>query len=280
MNVSSSNSSARSSSYMNRKSVIGLVLLFIISLTVSAVYHLPVSWLLTQDVVKSQIPPQVQLNQSQGSLWQGSSQLAVTSAKRPSRSTPFTHIGQVSWDLSLLSLLTTQISVDTLWKLESSQVSGTIVSELLSEKPFIKASELNGMIELPQLLKLSKDDALKAMPVKGRLELENLSMELDLQQSWPTQLQGLITIQDLDILGSALPAIEITPSVKGGVIDLKLSGKAEGWILVGNVTLLKNNQYRVNLKVVAKSPKQMPDWAALLKQQSPMVAVLNERGRW
>ncbi|GKT11889.1 MAG: hypothetical protein ISEC1_P0862 [Thiomicrorhabdus sp.] len=105
-------------------------------------------------------------------------------------------------------------------------------------------------------------------------------MMLDLQQAWPTELQGIMVVRGLDILGRKLPDIKITPSLKGTVIELKLAGKADGWFLAGGVTILKNRQYRVNLKVIAKSPQQMPDWAAMLKQQSPMVAVLNNKGSW
>ena len=261
---------AAEKTFFSRKGWLAVFSLFILTLFVSLIYHLPVSWLLSQTQVKQQIPPQLELSQSQGSVWQGQTQLNLNKL----------NAGQLSWDLSMLSLLATQANVEANWQLEQGQVNVLLQMPLLSESPVLSAEAIQGQLSLTALLKLTNSAQLNSMSIKGDLALNDLAVDLDLQTLWPKLLQGSATVQGLSLLGSDFPPIQIVPELLKDKIQLKLSAKTKGWSLSGTVDLFNNRSYQTALKVTANSAETMPDWALLLRQQSPRVSVLNNGGRW
>ncbi len=247
----------------------GLMALFILALFVSIIYHLPISWLLAQPSVQNQLPESVKLSPSSGTVWQG----------RTHVSTP-QPIGNVSWDLSFWTLLMGQASVEVQWQKEQSHVSGELNAPLFSESGALNVSHLNGKIDLPLLVQLLNAPGLSDLPIEGELRLKQIDLSMDPQAQWPSVFTGNLILNHLSVLGNAFPKILITPSLKGDQLIFNITGGESGWTLSGHLEVLKNRQYTVALKVTAQSKASMPDWAGLLRQQSPTVAVLNNRGRW
>ncbi len=251
----------------------GLATLFILALCISIVTHLPINWLLAQPSIQKQIPDTVQLNPSHGTLWQGSTHL---SALKPTSN----HLGELSWNLSFWSLFIGQASLDSVWKKEQSQLRARIKAPLFSEATELEARGLEGKIVLSQLIELLNLTDLKEMAIEGSLMLEEIDLVMDLQTQWPSVLTGQLKLNNLNVLDNALPSITITPDLSENKLVLNIEGQAQAWALSGKLELFKNQQYSIDLNVTAQSESAMPDWAGMLKQQSPTKAVLNHRGRW
>lgn len=251
------------------KQMFGLLALFIIALFFSVIYHLPVSWLLAQPSVQKQIPEHVTLSPTNGTLWQGNTHL---STPQP--------IGKITWDLSFWALLIGQASVETVWKKEQSHLHSHINLPLFSETGEVNVSNLNGQVALPLIIQLLNAPGLNGLSIEGTMTLDEVNLSVDQKTQWPSLLNGLLIVNNLNVLGNAFPSITITPTLEGDKLTLNLSGGERGWTLSGQLEVFKNRQYNIALKVTAQSQENMPDWAGLLRQQSPTVAVLNNRGIW
>lgn len=250
-----------------------LTALFILALCISIVSHLPISWLLAQSSIQKQMPDTMQFSPSHGTLWQGSTHLAILNPAS-------THLGELSWNLSFWSLLIGQASLDSVWKKEQSQLRARIKAPLFSEATELKARGIEGKIVLPQLIELLNLSDLKEMAIEGSLTLKEVDLVLDLQTQWPRVLTGQLILNNLQVLDNDFPAITITPDLNEDKLVLNIEGQAQAWALSGKLELFKNQQYSIDLNVTAQSESAMPDWAGMLKQQSPTKAVLNHRGRW
>ncbi|HIE40011.1 MAG TPA: hypothetical protein EYP76_01100 [Thiomicrorhabdus sp.] len=251
------------------KGLLGLMALFILALFVSIIYHLPVSWLLAQPSVQSQLPDSVTLSPSSGTVWQG----------RTHVSTP-QPVGNLSWELSFWALLVGQASIDLQWQKEQSHLSGALNVPLFSEAGTRSMRDLNGQIDLPLLIQLLNAPGLNNLPIEGVLRLKQIDLSVDFQDPWPEVFTGHLILNKLNVLGNTFPKILITPKLNGDQLIFTIKGEEPGWTLSGNLKVLKNRQYTMNLTVNAETQASMPGWAGLLHQQSPTVAVLNHRGRW
>jgi hypothetical protein len=247
----------------------GLMALFIVALVFSIIYHLPVSWLLTQPSIQNQLPKSVTLSPSSGTVWQGNTHVSMPDP-----------LGNVSWDLSFWALLMGQASVEIQWQKEQSHLSSKLNAPLFSEAGALNASHLNGKIDLPLLLQLLNAPGLDDLPIEGELRLKQIDLSIDPQAQWPNVFSGNLILNNLSILENAFPKILITPELKGDQLTFNITGRESGWALSGHLEVFKNRQYTIALKVTAQSQASMPDWAGLLRQQSPTVAILNNQGRW
>ncbi len=250
-----------------------LTALFTLVLCISIVSHLPISWLLAQPNIQKQIPDTVQLSPSHGTLWQGSTHLTML---KPTS----THLGELNWNLSFWSLLIGQASLDSIWQKEQSQLRAHIKAPLFSEAATLEARNIEGNILLPQLIELLNLSDLKEMAVEGSLTLKQIDLVMDLQTQWPSVLTGQLILNNLQVLDNDFPAITITPDLSEDKLVLNIEGQAQAWALSGKLEVFKNQQYSIDLNVTAQSESAMPDWAGMLKQESPTKAVLNHRGRW
>ncbi len=252
---------------------LSLTALFIVALCISILYHLPVSWLLSQSSVQKQLPETLQLSPSHGTLWQGSTQISTLT---PSLNV----IGKVEWELSFWPLLFGDVNVKALWQKEQSQLRSQITLPLHSEPTELKVTGIDGNINLPQLIQILNLSDLKNMDVSGTLQVNQMDLTLDLPTQWPTILTGNLVLKQLNVLGESFPKITITPELKGNTLILKIDGKEAMWALSGQLVLSKNKQFTIQLNVTAQSANAMPSWAEMLRKQSPTVAVLNHRGVW
>ncbi len=251
------------------KTLLGLVLLFLLTLCISIVYHLPVSWLLGQPSIQKHIPSQITLSPSHGTVWEGKSYLSVPEP-----------LGSLQWNLSFWSLLIGEVKLDSFWKKEQSQLQGQIQVDGGSEPQTLELTQLNGQIALPLLLKVINAPGLKEMPIKGELAFDSIDLVLDVNTQWPTALTGEWTLNELTVLGNDFPEITITPQLQGEKLTLHIDGKSTHWVLSGELNVFQNQQYNIHLKVTANSENSLPDWAGLLRKQGDKVAVLNHRGVW
>jgi len=255
--------------HISLKAFLGLTFLFITTLLISVVYHLPVSWLVSQSNLQEKLSPNIKISSNEGTLWQGSVQLLTPNP-----------VGKISWDLSFWSLITGQVVAQSLWQKEQSHIRSHIQMPLFSDATELNVSEGYGEMSLPLLIKLINNPELNGMPIEGSLRLEDLRLLADLQSEWPSVLTGQLTLNQLSVLGNAFPPITIKPELDSNKITFRVSGQGNAWAISGQVEVFKNRQYNTRLKVTAESEQAMPHWAALLQKQGPLAAVLNDRGRW
>jgi len=255
------------------KWLFGLISLFIATLCISIIYHLPINWLLAQPSIQKQLPSTLQLNLSHGTLWEGSTQVSTLSPN-------LVNLGKVDWELSFWSLLFGEANVKSLWQKEQSQLRSQLTVPLFSESTELKVTGIDGKINLPQLIQILNLSDLKSMDVSGILQLNQMDLTLDLPTQWPKVLTGNLVLKQLNVLGETFPNITITPKLEGDKLVLNIDGKAPGWTLSGKLEVFKNKRFTVQLTVTGKAPNTMPSWAEMLRKQSPTVAVLNHRGVW
>ena len=248
------------------KLLLSLIALFIVALSFSVLYHLPMSWLLAQPSIQKQIPETLQLSPTHGTPWQGNTQISTLAPMS-------NHLGKIDWELSFWSLFIGQANVQSVWQKEQSQIRSQLKRPLLSEQTELNVTGIDGEIELPLLIKLLNLSDLDSMNVKGTLNLNNIDLAMDLQTQWPTVLTGNLILKQLNVLGETFPDITIMPNLKGDKLTLNIEGKEHAWSLSGQLEVLKNRQYTIDLTVTAQSPNTMPNWAEMLRKQSPVVAV-------
>ncbi len=243
--------------------------LFGLTLCVSIMYHLPVGWLLSQPSIQKQWPDSVVLNSSSGTIWHGRTQVSLSEP-----------IGQIAWDLSFWALLMGRLDVEAQWQKEQSQLSAELNVPLRLEVDTLNVTHLNGSLELPMLIQLLNAPGLNDLPIEGKLELKHVDLSMNFQTQWPSVFTGTLVLNHLSVLGNIFPKILITPKLKEDQLTFHIEGGESGWRLSGQLDVFKSRQYVMALTVNAQSPESMPGWAGLLRQQSPTVAVLNNRGHW
>ncbi|MCF6253866.1 MAG: type II secretion system protein N, partial [Thiomicrorhabdus sp.] len=215
----------------------------------------------------------LQLSPSHGTLWQGNTQVSTLTPN-------LVHLGKIDWQLSFWSLLMGQAQVQNVWQKEQSQLRSQVTFSLFSEQTKLKATNIDGTIGLPLLVKLLNLTDLQNMDVSGLLQINEVNLTLDLASQWPSVLTGNLVLKQLNVLGETFPNITITPKLEGDKLLLNIEGKEQGWSLSGKLEVFKNKRFTVQLKVTAQSPSSLPSWAEMLQKQSSTVAVLNHRGVW
>ncbi|VAW48606.1 hypothetical protein MNBD_GAMMA03-86 [hydrothermal vent metagenome] len=255
------------------KWLLGLTALFIVTLCISIIYHLPISWLLTQPSIQKQLPSSLQLKPSYGTLWQGNAQMSTLTPN-------LVHLGKIDWELSFWPLLIGQATVQNVWQKEQSQLRSQLKFPLFSESTELNVTDLDGKIALPLLIEMLNITDLQSMDVSGILQIKHMDLLLDLPTQWPSIFTGTLILKQLHVLGETLPEITITPDLDGDKLVLNIKGKEQEWSLSGQLEVSNNKRFNIQLKVTAQSPSAMPGWAEMLRKQSPTVAVLNHRGVW
>lgn len=284
---------------------------FGLALLLSIAYHLPAAYV--QTWFETSPNALWQAHQTQGTVWQGQTHLQVIK--------PVTPLGKLNWQISPSDLLLGDLAVRG--QLHSAQ--GGLQDDLHDNSPTkdplqidltvplamvinpknadnlahsLKIDRLNGQIELTQLLNVFKHlnaqglhltttQTLQGAVRGGLLDFKQMAGQVTFINPWPSDWRGQLTVSQLELLGSAMPNIDITPNVQDDKVILTLaSTQPNAWQLVGTIELnrrfLKENvpniHYQIQLTLTGQSPQQMPEWTSFMTLKTPTLAELNLQG--
>lgn len=259
---------------------------FIVSLLVSVVVHLPAAWVLNQPEIKSTFSKpilktkQVQLGAINGSVWQGSTRVKLHDRVTKQQ----VDVGQVSWSFKPMSLVWLDLAVDLQWKYADSTLKGELSSNVMSAKEQLKLSDLTGELVMQQVVGLlnlkQKPSAAMLQNMQGQVKVEGVNTTLDIQKAWPTALSGQLTITNLDVMENRFPTITVRTGLNEQRVQASLLSEAPNWNLTGDVFLMPNSRYQSNLVLKAQDEQSLPDWAFLMRKKSPTHYVSQLTGRF
>ena len=250
----------------------GFFVAFILVFLTSLVLHLPLSWLLNQQVVKEQVPKNIILKPVSGTWWNG---VVKVSMKTPAKKVS---LGSLSYRLSWSDLVFARLAADVDWKL----ATGKLKTKFTFDGKLVNVIDLTGDMPVSELMKLSPQTTLLE-EAKGELHLLSVNLSSPINQPWPTSLSGKLTISNLSVLGANIGLLETNPKLKENKIEMNIFGgqKSKGWQLNADTLLTKKHRYKLDVKVSATSAKNMPDWVELmLPMQNPTLAHLRKQGSW
>lgn len=247
-------------------------LAFVLLILLSFIYHLPASWALQQLQQQQPLPPQLQISQVQGTIWDAQAQLSWRESQQSIA------LGKLHWQLSGWALLSLRTQLD--FNLDRAQggVRGTLSSGLLNQQQ-LQLSAVNGLLPLAELQPLMPREYRNLGKVQGELQLMDLDLTWDQGTGWITAVGGALQLSQLDIMGAGIPAVELRPSMMDSSLKLAAQGSGQGWQLAGEALIGMEN-YQLDFAVKAENSATMPDWTDLLMQRkSPVLAIFEQRGR-
>lgn len=254
-----------------------IVALFTFALVFSVLYNLPASWLISQPVVQKQIPKQLLIETVEGSVWNGEMNISTYITNNPGA---LLDLGLLKWDVDWLPLLKANLSSQLQWAAEKSQIDFHIEKELLSaEKPLL-LSDVQGNIDIEQLIQSLSVAGLNTVAATGQIIVSDIDVALDPLTLWPQQISGQLEMHSLSSLGINLSMLTVVPSMEAQTIVLSLSAQENGWQLIGRIGVRANHTYDITLSVKGDSAQKMPDWAQLMIQKTPTLATFKSQGRW
>ncbi len=254
-----------------------MVVLFTVTLVFSVLYNLPASWLISQPVVQKQIPQQLLIEAVEGSVWNGEMKISTHITNKPGA---LLDLGLLKWDMEWLPLLKANLGSQVQWAAGKSQIDFYIEKELLSaEKPLL-LSDVQGNIDIAQLIQSLSAAGLNTVAATGQIIVSDIDVALDPLTLWPQQISGQLEIHSLSSLGINLSVLTVVPSMEAQTIVLSLSAQENGWQLIGRIGIRANHTYDITLSVKGDSAQNMPDWAQLMIQKTPTLATFKNQGRW
>lgn len=249
------------------------LLVFLLVLIGSLLYHLPASWVFKQMDIQSQLPKSMQLSEPQGTLWNGRTQL------RFSQSPQSVFAAELDWQLSPWALLMMNANLSISLNNALGGASWKVNTGLLDQNQ-IELSDLDGQWQLAALQPFLPNAVRGFGQLKGQLTLQKLAMIWDGKQNWLTAVEGELQISGMDFMGMKIPSLKVKPEMKNQQVALNLIGGGAGWELSGN-SLLGAKTFQHDLKIQADNAKSMPDWVDLMmRKKTPVLATLVQKGRW
>lgn len=247
---------------------------FFVTLVVSMIIHVPASWVVAELKAQQLLPPQVQLKQVDGIWWDGTAQVSFSS----SPGAPLNQLGLMDWQLQFSSLLTGWLESKINWRIEKSEVGATLKMDANS----LIMDSISGSLPVGALGNMIPQAAM-LQGAEGRLNLRNLTVEIPLDQRtpWPKKLSGQAAITDLSVLGMEADTVELTPALNKGQLILSIAGGGKSWQLSGEVALMKNHKYKIQLMLTADTAESMPEWVSvMMRRTSSTKAEFKQQGRW
>lgn len=260
--------------------------LFTVSLLLSLIVQLPLSWLVSQPQVKSlieaKISPsqQLKISSSRGTIWKGELDLMLVS-----NTSANTSVGSIHFDLNLLPLLWANLSADIHWQLANSSLNGTIGTNLLStnENRTIKWQTSQGQIQLKELLAKLNIQKLAQSPVvqnlTGLIEVKQLAFDYAPQSRWFNVFQASLQLDGFNVMNNAFPAIQLKSDLQDKQLITQLSSEDKNWQLTGKASLTSLKRYQLDLSVKANDASSLPDWAYLMNKKSTANYIAKFSGR-
>ncbi len=255
-----------------------MVTLFTCTLVFSMLYSLPARWVISQPMVQKQIPQQWLIEAVEGSVWNGEMAL---STHITDKSGAILNLGLLNWDLDWLPLFKANIGSQQKWILtEGSQVDFYIEKEMLSAEAPLFLSNMQGNIDIAQLIQHLAAAGLQTLPATGQMVVSDIDVALDPLTLWPQKISGQFELRSLSSLGINITRLTVVPSMEAQTILLSLSAEESGWKLTGRVSIKANHTYDITLSVKGESAQKMPDWSQLMMQKTPTLATFINQGRW
>ena len=251
----------------------GGLLVFVLVAIISFVYHIPSSWVIQQASQNSLIPNHIQLNQAQGTIWNGKAQLSLTENNQT------VELGQLHWRLSGLSLLSLHLDADVNLQTKSGGARGHLITGLFNQEQF-EFSRLQGQMPVQDLQPLLPEAYRNLGELTGQVLLNDLGFVWDTSSNWLTEISGSVQFSKLNVMGVTFPKLALTPTLQDNNMRLEALGSGAGWNLTGQALLnLKN--YQADFKVEAETPENMPDWTELImRKNSAILATFKKKGRF
>ena len=270
--VNAQNAAGQKQAVPKTRWVAGL-LIFVLVATISFVAHIPASWVLKQTIEHNLIPPQIQLNQPQGTLWNGQAQLSLV------QQTQTSELGQLHWNLSALSLLSLTIHTELNLQTQRGGLRGELSTGLLTQTQ-IELEAVQGQIPVNDLKPLLPEAYRNLGDLQGQLTLNEIGLIWNVSGNWFTDVSGSMQFTQLDVMGVTFPQLTLTPSLQDKDIRLETIGSGAGWNLTGQ-SLVNLTTYQADFKLQADSPDTMPDWTDLMmRRNSPVQASFKQNGRF
>jgi hypothetical protein len=268
---------------LSRRKTVLFSLFFLIAVLISIMAQTPINWVLSHSSVKSAIEKNINPNQklkitaSQGTLWQGSLDLALVnihpSQNKPNHSQPI-QLGNITWNIQLINLLWANLSAQIDWRLGNSQLKGLSSINLLdsdSEK-VLQLSDVTGSIDLKSVIHDANLSS-KSLPpiisnISGYVLVNQLEASILLKQAWFSTLKGDLLINDLSIMNNEFTKMKIKADYIQEAMQLDLLSKNNAWELKGKANLKSNMRYSANFKLQVSANQKVPDWAFLMRKES------------
>ncbi|WP_127471103.1 type II secretion system protein N [Thiomicrorhabdus aquaedulcis] len=290
----------------SKKAFVQGLLLFSVGLVVSVGYHLPAAWV--QSTLN--LPSAAwQAQSTQGTLWQGQTHLLTLN--------PRTVVGLVDWQVSPSALFWGDLALRLNVNRENASPGITLKTHASvpltalfnASNPYsLNVNALNGQIDLTAMYAHLSALGVQVATAKGAtrggtLHFEDMSANVNLPNLWPTQWAGSVRISQLELLGSTMPDLIVTPSIDNDKVVLSLASaqtdsqanstsnsQSNAWQLSGkivftqahvtspSITTERSIHYQIDLTLTAQSAQQMPDWASFMNLKSPTVAILSAQG--
>lgn len=268
---------------LSRRKTVLFSLFFLIAVLISIMAQTPINWVLSHSSVKSAIEKNINPNQklkitaSQGTLWQGSLDLALVnihpSQNKPNHSQPI-QLGNITWNIQLINLLWANLAAQIDWRLGNSQLKGLSSINLLdsdSEK-VLQLSDVTGSIDLKSVIHDANLSS-KSLPpiisnISGYVLVNQLEASILLKQAWFSTLKGDLLINDLSIMNNEFTKMKIKADYIQEAMQLDLLSKNNAWELKGKANLKSNMRYSANFKLQVSANQKVPDWAFLMRKES------------
>ena len=248
------------------------LLIFILVASTSFLVHIPASWVLKQATQNNLIPSYIQLDQPQGTLWNGQAKLSLMESSKA------VELGQLHWQLSALSLLSLNVDTDLNLQTQRGGLRGELSTGLLNQTQ-IELEEVQGQIPVNDLKPFLPEAYRNLGDLQGQLTLNDMGGDWDTSSNWLNAISGSLQFTRLDVMGVTLPKLAVTPVLQESDVRLDVTGGGEGWRLSGQ-TLVNLTTYQADFKLESDSPVSMPDWTDLImRKNSPVLATFKQQER-
>lgn len=259
---------------VNKKSLAGWIVLFLLVLLVSLLYHLPANWFVKQTQLLDRLPKNVQVSEIEGRIWQGAMRLSLKKGNQD--------IGRLHWELSPWSFF--GLNVKAQMRLDQAQGGAHwALSASMLNPQSVHLEALEGQWPLQSLMPLmppSISVLAGSAGAKGQLSLDQVDLQWALDKNWPTSVQGSVNLNGVDLMGVQIPKLKIEPELADQSLTLKLNGGGDGW-QIGGASKLTPKSFNHQVTIRADQPAKMPSWVELfMRRNSPVLATLNQKGRW
>ncbi|MDG6777326.1 type II secretion system protein N [Thiomicrorhabdus sp. zzn3] len=258
----------------NKKSLVGWSVSFFAVLLISLLYHLPAQWVVKQTQLLDHLPKNVVVSEIEGRVWQGTLHLSVKQHNQD--------LGRLHWGLSPGSLLGLKLKAQM--RLEQAQGGARwALSTSLLNPQSMHLEALEGQWPLQELMPLmppSISVLAGRSGAQGQLSLDQIDVQWAMDKNWPTSVQGNVHLSGVDLMGVQIPKLKIEPELIDQTLSLKLNGGGDGW-QIGGTSKLTPKSFNHQVTIRADQAAKMPSWVELfMRRNSPVLATLNQKGRW
>lgn len=254
-----------------------LIWVFLVVFLLSAVWHLPASWLYEVTEAETHLPKsfkqKVKIQQINGSWWQGKVRLSI-------KDDGWLDVGQVAWTWQPSALLDGDLGLALDWMLSENEQISLFVA---TNGQHLSLQEIDGSAKVAKLAQFHAVTSGLLGDAGGEVFFKNMALELPLgrKKVWPQSIAGKLVLSQFSAMGMEVERIKVTPELQKSLIQFNVDGGGKGWQLTGHSQVIQPNRFKHNLLLKADKADTMPDWASLvMRQKSNIRAELRTKGRF